>query len=96
MVLKENAIKCKSNNKSSISDLRSNIRCALVDDDLVNFAELPEVFVTSENLSITESRGKTNDKDEIFLYNSTQQIAKILQCCANTFNFLIFNITQTW
>jgi len=39
----------------------------------VNFAELSKILMTSENLSITEPRGKPDNKDEVLLYNSTPQ-----------------------
>ena len=57
----------------SIADLWSNVWGALVDDNFVNFAKLSKVFMTTQNLSITESRRKTDNEDKIFLYNSTQQ-----------------------
>lgn len=61
--------------------LRSDIRGTLVDDDLVNFTKFSKVFMTSKDLRITETRWKSDNKHQIFLYNSTPQNAK---CCKNT------------
>lgn len=63
----------KQNEEHRSSHLWSNVWGALVDDNLVNFAELSKILMTSENLSITEPRGKPDNKDEVLLYNSTPQ-----------------------
>jgi len=81
------------NEQYNSSHLRSDVWGALVNDDLVNFAELSKILVTSENLSITESRGKPDNKDEVFLYNSTQQGRNHCNQCWKTVNFSILTIT---
>ena len=48
------------------------VHCVVVDDNFDDLSEPSKVFLFSENISFSHPRRKTNDKDQIFLYNSTK------------------------
>lgn len=53
----------------NLAHLRSNVRRALVDDNLVYLAELAEILVASQDLRVAQPLRQPDDKHQVFLYH---------------------------